>query len=110
MVYGEVFLKYDFRMLSPPFYPTPLIPSNRNLAILRTGRQIHSEATHLLRSKLILSVWNDEIRQLRYTEEAVPGFPPEPIPWRHNSLHGLGRSLRTSKHVYQTPELEGALD
>ncbi len=65
-------------------------------AILRTNRQIHSEASFLLYGDLDMYV--------------QPGDVLRKTLWRHNPLHGIGSKNSCGQTVYAKAELDGVME
>jgi len=80
-------------------------------AILRTNRQIYSEASSLLYTECTLVVEPGDIFCLgeRVTGPRRFGVPSERV-WRHNPLHGLGTTGENGVVTYDTPPMRGKLD
>ncbi len=65
-------------------------------AILRTNRQIHSEASFLLYGDLYMNVQPGDVLRKRL--------------WRHNPLHGIGSKNSCGQTVYAKAELDGVME
>ncbi|KAL5314412.1 hypothetical protein ACEPPN_018839 [Leptodophora sp. 'Broadleaf-Isolate-01'] len=77
-------------------------------AILRTNRQIYSEAISMFHEEAILVVEPGDIFCLGDNVQDLKFGAAHQAVWRHNPLHGFGRNVNGTV-VYDSPELEGGL-
>ncbi len=76
-------------------------------AILRTNRQIHSEASSLLYGELSMNVQPGDVLCMNTGKDIVKAS--EGL-WRHNPLHGIGSKNSCGQTVYAKPELDGVME
>jgi len=81
----------------------------RHSEILRTNRQIYSEAISVLYSELTMMLELGDLPGLRRRYSKGMGIPKK-TPWRHNPLDGSGHRNDDGSHIYNTPTLEGLMD
>lgn len=73
-------------------------------AILRVNRQINAEAQNTLYSEQRVIIDPGGIKCLQPGSDITR---PRHGVWRHNPLHGIGRSNTDGTHTYDTPEIYG---
>lgn len=78
-------------------------------AILRTNRQIYSEASSLLYTEAILIIHPGDIFCLRKKPRDLEFGAPNPCPWRHNPLKGVGK-FANGIAKYETAEMGGRME
>ena len=76
-------------------------------AILRTNRQIYSEASSLLYAELSLVLQPGDVLCMNTGKDIVKAS--ERI-WRHNPLYGIGSTNSSGQTVYAKPELDGVME
>lgn len=76
-------------------------------AILRTNRQIYSEASAVLYSGLSLYVKPENVLCMNAGKDIVKASDKV---WRHNPLHGIGTTNQSGQTVYATPEVDGFME
>ena len=76
-------------------------------AILRTNRQIQSEAVSLLYGELSMKVQPGDVLCMKTGKDIVKAS--EGL-WRHNPLHGIGNESSCGQTVYAKPELGGVIE
>ena len=85
--------------------------ASRSLSILRTSREIYSEAASVLYSELNIVVHPGYILSL---ENSLPDLYGIELPiqdvWRHNPLLGIGYRKRNRNQFYYTPILGGLME
>jgi hypothetical protein len=112
MIYRCLFEPQDSRTLTPKeFYTGIELESTRTpipTAILRSNRQIYSEASSLMYSELIIVVTPGDIVCLRPDSEDISA--PNPGVWRHNPLAGIGVLGPHKRRKYNTPEMDGKME
>ncbi|KAL2059718.1 hypothetical protein VTL71DRAFT_10210 [Oculimacula yallundae] len=77
-------------------------------AILRTNKQIYTEAITMFHEEAILVVEPGDIFSLSDKPEDLDFGAAHEAVWRHNPLQGFGRNVNGSV-VYDSPEIEGGL-
>lgn len=79
----------------------------RNMAILRTNRQIYIEVTSVLHAGLRLVLQPGDVLCLNTGKDIVRAS--ESV-WRHNPLLDIGTTSIDGQTVYATPELDGVME
>ena len=82
----------------------------RNLAILRTNRQIHSEASSLFYSEALLALEPGDIFCLAKNPFDLQFGYPNDMAWKHNPLKGIGRKNKAGVVRYDSPQLQGDVE
>jgi len=77
-------------------------------AVLRTNRQIFSEASFLLYSETVATLRAEDIVCLRPGAKDL--IVSKKCIWRHNPLHGIGQRGTAGEIIYDTPEMGGFLE
>ena len=85
----------------------PILPIKRHLSILRTNRQIYSEASDLLHSELKVIVGVGDA--LVETPGSNISTPTEKV-WRHDPAKGLGRKNIKGQTEYESPLMDGSME
>lgn len=85
-------------------------PINRDLAILRTNRQIYSEASSLFYSEAILTLEPADIFCLAKDPRRLRFGTSEEMAWKHNPLEGIGKKDKNGVVVYKTRPLSGDIE
>jgi len=103
---------YRHLFLIPPYHF--LVDSGpdsicRHPEILRTKRQIYSEAVYVLYSELQIVLISDEILGLSRQYLVQPPKLQKHL-WRHNPLDGIGHRNDVGSHIYDTPILVGFME
>lgn len=76
-------------------------------AILRTNRQIYSEALSLLYTELELHLQPGDVLCMNTGKDIVKAS--ERV-WRHNPLQGIGTTNPNGQTIYPKPELDGPME
>ncbi|PMD51039.1 uncharacterized protein K444DRAFT_223792 [Hyaloscypha bicolor E] len=112
MIYRCLFEPEDSRTLTPKqVYPGIELESTRTplpTEILRSNRQIYSEASSLMYSELIVVLTPGDIVCLRSNLEDTSA--PNRGVWRHNPLAGTGVLGPHNGRIYNTPEMDGKME
>ena len=75
--------------------------------ILRTNRQIYSEASSMLYSELRVVLQPGDVLCMKPCKDIVKAS--EKV-WRHNPLDGIGTTNATGQTVYSKPSLDGVME
>lgn len=81
----------------------------RHPEILRTNRQIYSEAASVLYSELTIMLEPADIPGMRRKHAKGMGIPKKTV-WRHNPLDGIGYCKEDGSHLYNTPPMDGLME
>ena len=80
-------------------------------AILRVNRQIFAEASSVFYTEATLILDPGDIFCCaKKPEDLKFGAPNDNSPWRHNPVHGVGKTNANGVVTYATPEMGGLLD
>ena len=82
----------------------------RDMAILRTNRQIHNEAQSLFYSEAILILEPGDIFSLVKKPQNLRFGYPNPLAWKHNPLFGIGKKDKNGVVSYGTSQLLGDIE
>ncbi len=82
----------------------------RHLAILRTNRQIHSEASSLFYAEAVLTLEPGDIFSLARKPHILRFGYPNKMAWKHNPLKGVGKQNEGGVVSYDTPQLGGDIE
>ena len=85
-------------------------PTKRDLAILRTNRQIYSEASYVFYSEAILTLEPGDIFCLARNPRRLEFGVSEEMAWKHNPLKGIGKKNKKGVVVYNTRPLSGDIE
>merc|ERR1712093_282047 len=91
-----------------PFTAEDYEAYRKHPAILRTNRQIYSEAISMFHTEAILVVEPGDIFCLSDNPQDLKFGAAHQGVWRHNPLLGFGREVNGTV-VYDSPEIEGGL-
>lgn len=83
--------------------------SCRHPEIVRTNRQIYSEAVSVLYSELTIMLEPADIPGMRRRYAKGMGISKKTV-WRHNPLDGIGYREEDGSHVYNTPPMDGLME
>jgi hypothetical protein len=112
MIYRCLLEPEDSRTLTPKqVYPGIELESTRTplpTEILRSNRQIYSEASSLMYSELIVVLTPGDIVCLRPNLDDISA--PNRGVWRHNPLAGIGVLGPHNRRIYNTPEMDGKME
>ena len=79
----------------------------RHPDILRTNRQIYSEASSILYSELRVNLQSGDVLCIKAGKDITKAS--ERV-WRHNPLDGIGTTNGTGHTVYSKPRLDGVME